>query len=186
LHRQVEVLRETFPKVAAALGDDGFFALAQSYVRAHPPEHADLGRLGRRFADFVQRPDLRDLARLEWARSEVAEAADCEPLSSARFADRARDARIRLVPALRLLELEHDVSALWDETSRSGPPLAKSLVVWRSGFDVFHVAVADDEAAALRLAASGATLGEARGAFSDPERSAEALQGWIAAGWIAS
>ena len=32
LHRQVDALREMFPKVVAALGDEGFFEVAARYV----------------------------------------------------------------------------------------------------------------------------------------------------------
>src|SRR3954462_481485 len=122
LHRQVDALRETFPKVVAALGDEAFFATAQRYVRAHPSDHPDLGQLGRRFAAMLERGDLRDLARLEWARAEVFEAPPAATMSLEDFARLARDAeafmhhRVRLIPALRLLTLEHDIAPLWDET----------------------------------------------------------------------
>src|SRR5205814_3242942 len=90
LHRQVDALREMFPKVVAALGDEGFFEVAARYVHDHPSEHPDLGQLGRTFAAFLERPDLRDLARLEWARGEVFEAAEAAPLSPEEFARLAR------------------------------------------------------------------------------------------------
>ena len=192
LHRQVDALRETFPKVVAALGDEAFFALASAYVRAHPSGHPDLGQLGRRFAGFLERADLRDLARLEWTRGEVFEAAPCEPLSPEQFAVLAQDpeafmhARLSFVPALRLLALDHDVSALWDETARSAAPQRTAVVVWRRGYDVFHVPVDPAEAEAVRLVAAGAPLGEVCGAFADPQRAAETLQAWLTEGFFAT
>lgn len=72
--RLVDALRETFPKLVRALGDEPFAALADDYLRRHPSEHHDVGQVGRRLAAFLreypdpERPDLADLAELEWAR----------------------------------------------------------------------------------------------------------------------
>ena len=192
LHRQVDALREMFPKVVAALGDEGFFEVAARYVHDHPSEHPDLGQLGRTFAAFLERPDLRDLARLEWARGEVFEAAEAAPLSPEEFARLAQEAdafmnrRLQLIPALRLLELEHDVGQLWDESAKTAGPRQIRVVVWRSGFDVFHVQVDEDEARAVQLAIRGAAVGDICGAFADPQRAFEILQSWVTEGWIAT
>lgn len=192
LHRQVDALRETFPKVVAAMGDEAFFETASRYVHTHPSEHPDLGQLGRRFAEFLDRGDLRDLARLEWARARVFDAPPAESMAADAFAALAQDPiafmhhRVRLVPALSLLDLDHDVGPLWDEVAPTAPVCATRLVVWRAGFEVFHVAVADDEMGALRLAIDGAPLGDVLGALQRPERAAEALQEWLAEGWLAA
>ena len=192
LHRQVDALREMFPKVVAALGDEAFFEAAARYVREHPSEHPDLGQLGRKLAAFLDRPDLRDLARLEWARGEVFESPPAESLTPEEFATLAQDPvefmhyRVRLIPALRLLELEHDIGPLWDETAAKAAQLPTQWVVWRSGFDVFHVAVNPDEARAVRLALAGASLADVCAALDDPQRATEALQSWLAEGWIAA
>ena len=178
LDRQVDALRETFPKVLAALGDEEFHRVAVRYVDAHPSEHPDIGQLGRKFADFLERRDLSDLARLEWARGEVFEAPPSESLSPERFAALAQDAAafasypLRLIPALRLLELDHQIQ----------PPASKPHA---TGFDVFHVDVDASEARAVRLAQQGALLGDVCGALDDPGRAAETLQGWLGEGWIA-
>lgn len=169
LHRQVDALRETFPEVAKELGDEAFFATAASYVRANPSDHPDLGQLGRRFAEFLQDESLRAIAAREWARAEVFEAAPAEPLTAEDFSRLAQDpesfmhARAKVIPALRL---------------------AGQTVVWRSGFEVFHVDVSDEEARALRLAVEGAPLGEICGAFAEPQAAFTALQSWIAEGWL--
>jgi len=192
LHRQVDALRDTFPKVAAALGDSAFFEMASAYVRAHPSEHPDLGQLGRHLASFLNRPDLRDLARLEWTRSEVFEAAFADSLSADQFEALARDpARfmahpIKLIPALRLLELDHDIEPLWEGTATSSGSRAAWLVIWRAGFEVFHVAVEADEARAVSRAIECAPLGEVCAAFARPQRAVEALRSWLAEGWVAS
>jgi hypothetical protein len=192
LHRQVDALRETFPKVVAALGDEAFFETAVAYVRAHPSENPDLGQLGRKFATFLDRGDLRDLAALEWAGSEVFEAASAEPLGEEQFAAIAHDPgafmrrALRLIPGLRLLELQHDVDELWDGSAKAGAPRANHVVVWRKGFEVFHARVDEDESRALRLAVEGAATGDVCGAFVEPQRAFQALQSWLAEGFIAT
>jgi len=191
LDRQVEALHETFPKVAAALGEGAFHDVAAGYVLAHPSEHPDLGQLGRHFAGFLDRADLSDLARLEWTRGEVFEAASADSLSTEELARLAQDAaafaghRLQLIPALRLLRLRHDVGPLWEGTAKAAEERPATLVVWRAGFDVFHVEVDADEAAAVQLAIQGAALGDVCGALGDPARAVETLQGWLGEGWIA-
>jgi hypothetical protein len=51
--RQIEALREDFPKLAQLLGDEGFCAAAEKYLRANPSTHASLERLGRHFAPYL-------------------------------------------------------------------------------------------------------------------------------------
>jgi hypothetical protein len=190
--RQVDALRETFPKVVTALGDEAFYAVAAKYVLAHPSEHPDLGQLGRRFADFLQRADLGDLARLEWAHGEVFEAEAGKSLSAEDFAALAQDPaafmrqEVRLIPALKLLHLRHDVNGLWDGSAVAAKPREMHAVVWRSKFDVFHVEVDAGEARAVELALNGAALGDVCGALEDPGRAAEMLQGWLGEGWLAA
>jgi hypothetical protein len=51
--RQIEALREDFPKLAQLLGDGGFYAAAEKYLRANPSTHTSLERLGRHFAPYL-------------------------------------------------------------------------------------------------------------------------------------
>jgi hypothetical protein len=190
--RQVDALRETFPKVVGALGDEPFHAIAAKYVHEHPSEHPDLGQIGRHFAGFLQRADLADLARLEWARGEVFEAPAGESLSPDDFAALAQDPaafmrrQVRLIPAVKLLHLGHDVNGLWEGSALSAEARAMHVVVWRSGFEVFHVEVDASEARSVELALNGAALGDVCGALEEPERAAEMLQGWLGEGWLAA
>ena len=201
--RLVDALRETFPKLARFLGDDRFAALAEDYLRRNPSEHHDVGQVGRRLAAFLRqypdpdRPDVADLAELEWARQEVFFAPAAEPVRAEAFAglDPAAFARTGLVlsPALRMLVLDHAVQPLWrrlEDGDPPGPPSpgASALAVWRSGFDVFHSPLPLDEAVALEGAASGDPLARICAAFSgrqDPAGAAHAaLSSWLGEGWI--
>jgi hypothetical protein len=64
------------------------------------------------------------------------------------------------------------------------------VAVWRSGFDVFHVIVPPDEAAAIEAAIAYEPLGLVCAAFQDREDAAraafEALAGWAEEGWISA
>ncbi|MFO0585483.1 MAG: DNA-binding domain-containing protein [Anaeromyxobacter sp.] len=205
LARLVDALRATYPALARFLGDETFHGLAEDYLRRHPSEHHDVGNVGRHLPAFLrafpdpERPDLADLAALEWARQEVFFAPVVEPLGREAFAELEGPAFLRtgltLSPALRLLVLEHAATDLWRSVEAGEPPGPPApgpaaVAVWRRGFEVFHCALALDEAAALEAAASGVDLGGICAAFSGREDAAaaafEALSGWLAEGWVAA
>ncbi len=203
--RLVDALRETFPNLARCLGDERFAALGEAYVREHPSEHHDVGRMGRRLAAFLrrypdpERPDLADLADLEWARNEVFFAPPVDPVGRDALAGLPPESFVRtglvLSPALRVLLLDHAAPSLWRRLERGEPPDrplpgACAVAVWRSGFDVFHCTLPLDEAAALRGAAAGDALAQICAAFAarhDPASDAHAaLSSWLGEGWIAA
>jgi hypothetical protein len=203
--RLAEALREDHPKLAALIGEERFGALADAYALAHPSDHHDLGRFGRHLAGFLRRspapdrPDLADLAALEWARAEVHLEADAEPSRRGALAalgpESFASARLALVPALRLLSLEHDAASLWrrlEDGAPPGPPAPSptAVAVWRAGFEVFHARLDPDEAEALARAASGEPLAAVCAAFErreDPAGAAfAALGSWLDEGWVAS
>jgi hypothetical protein len=199
--RQIDALRECFPKLAQLIGDEGFYATAERHLRAHPSKHPSLAELGRHFATFLAKsagppPELADLAALEWARYEVFEEAHVRA-ATPDLVIGPEPARIvlRTVPALRLLSLRHDVVPLWkdlDEGNAVRLPRARrtAVAVWRRELAVFHVAVAGDEAVALRQAMSGATLGEISEAFAAREDAVQAalstVTSWLREQWIAA
>ena len=193
LVRQVEALAEEFPKLAAWRGHEAFVSLVRDYVRAHPSEDPDLGKLGRKLSSFCAGAE-RDLAALEWARSEVFGEADDRPLGLEEFAaaldpESFATRRIELVSALRLLTMEHDVLGLWDALEAGRAPLSprarrRHAVVWRKGTEIFHAGIDAAEAKALALVRSGALLGDVCGAFDSPERAFAAFQEWLAEGFL--
>lgn len=205
LWRLSDALREDYPKLAALLGDERFLALADAYAREHPSDRPDLGQLGRHLPAFLrrfpapERADLADLAALEWARSEVFFGAPATPVARDALAalgpDAFVDARLEPIPALRVLVLEHDAATLWrrlEDGERPDAPIADptAVVVWRSGFEVFHASVELDEARALELARAGEPLSSVCAAFGEREDPAAAafaaLASWFEEGWIAA
>ena len=204
LWRQVDALREDFPKLARVLGDEPFFQLAEAYLRSHPSRHHDLGKLGRDLAAFLveredlPRPDLADLAALEFARCEVFEERQVQVASvdllHALSPEEASRATLRLTTSLRLLTLRHDPVALWKVLDDGAAPPAPQrgqahVAVWRKELTVFHAALAADEAEAVRLSLRGACLAEICDAFAaheDPvHRALEAIGSWFFEEWVA-
>jgi Putative DNA-binding domain len=199
--RQIDALRDDFPKLALLLGDGPFYGMAEEYLRAHPSQHASLSELGRELPRFLggwsgegARADLADLAALEWARAKVFEEANVEIAPAERLRAFTRDELpglcLRFVPALRLLPLGHDLSALWQDAARPGPPSPRKeqVAVWRKDFEVLHAALDADEARALELAISGEPLGVVCEAFAGRADAVEAafraISSWFAEGWI--
>ena len=168
--RLVDVLREDFPRTLAHLGDDAFRALADRYLTQHPSTHPSVRYVGGRFADFVAGqttvpPWLADLARLEWARVEVFDAPDAEPL---RLADLKSvppadwpALRLRPIPACRVVESAWPIHELWTAGDVDfGQPLpdgprSSAVRVWREGFSVSHTAMGERERRALVLLQRG-------------------------------
>ncbi len=203
LWRLIEALRETFPNLVRFLGDETFAGLAEDYLRRHPSEHHDVGQVGRRLAAFLreypdpERPDLADLAELEWARHEVFFAPAVKPAGPKAFTGLDGEAFARtgvvLSPALRVLVLDHAAAPLWrrlEDGEKPETPVAgtSTVAVWRSGFEVFHGALSLDEAVALEGAASGDSLAVICAAFADREDPAAAahaaLSSWLQEGWV--
>lgn len=201
--RLVDALRETFPNLARFLGEERFGALGEAYLAEHPSEHHDVGRLGRRLADFLnaypdpERADLADLAELEWTRNEVFFAPEsgivgAEALAAAGV-ENVAGVRLRIAPSLCVIGLAHDAAALWRSLEageevlppREGPAAA----VWRRGFEVFHCTLPPEEAGALRAAMEGQPIDAICSAFAgrpDPATEAHAaISSWFAEGWIA-
>lgn len=205
LWRLTDALREDYPKLAALLGDERFLALADAYAREHPSDRPDLGQFGRHLPSFLrrfpdpERTDLADLAALEWARSEVFFEAPRAPVSRDALAalgpDAFLDARLEIVPALRVLVLDHDAALLWrrlEEGDRADTPIGNptAVLVWREGFEVFHGRTVLDEARALDAARAGEPLASVCAAFAqrgDPAAAAfAALTSWFDQGWVAA
>jgi hypothetical protein len=206
--RLVDVLREDFPRVIATLGDASFEALATPYLAAHPSMHPSVRYVGERFADWVggatsDLPFLADLARLEWARVEVFDAADAEPLRLADLqviaAEQWPALALRAIPACRLLRCAWPAHEIWAAPDRRHPgepppwaPRPVTIRVWREGDDVSHAAVGATEERLLPLLERGATLSALCAALEDvrePEAAAREVGGllmrWLADGLLA-
>lgn len=166
--RLVEALGEDFPRVAALLGPERFAARARGYLARHPSDHPSIRHVGREFADFIAAhpgdapPWLADLARLEWARLAVFDAADAPALTLADLRTVPPESwgalRFRPVPAFALLHLAWPAERAWAAEPGAPPaldPVPTTLRLWRDGFVVYHLPVEPREAAALAALVAG-------------------------------
>ena len=182
-YRLRDCLAEDFPKVLALIGDARFHNLVTDYLLANPSSHFSLREVGRALPGFVathpltsEIPLLPDLARLEWARLDVFDEVDSEPLSRQMLLEKGsthpKQLPVTLIASARLIRVDASVLALWkrlhggEGTEGSNEPsLGRSedrgVCVWRKGFAVLHRALSEDEEGCLEaLASIGATLSE--------------------------
>ena len=187
--RMVEALESQFPRLARRLGAEAFSALTLDYITDQPSRHPSLRFVGQGLVAWLAahpaalpapEPALLELARLEWARADVFDAADETPLTldtvRAWPADDFAALPLRLIQAHRLLTVAHPVAGLWDalgadpadqaDGGADGParlpspaPSAGALLIWRQGVSVFHRAVDQSERAALETMVAGTTFG---------------------------
>jgi hypothetical protein len=193
--RLAAVLREDYPRVAAILGEDELSAIVRAYLARFPSTHPSVRYVGDRFADFLAecdhttpRPFLPDLARLEWARLAVFDAADAPALRiedlHAIPASEWPEVALRPIPALRILRSCWPIHELWSD--HDGPdvlvPRAEThLRIWRQDAAVYQAPMDACERRALESVVSGepfaATCAALETIVGDPERAArEAAQ----------
>ena len=189
--RLVECLREEFPALVHALGEDIFDAFAFGYLQQYPSQSYTLADLSRHFPDFLSatRPGsgpedaaspgdswpnfLIDVATVERTYSEVfsgpgvegqrtLQPEDVQALSPDEF----ESARLIPVPCLRLLRLSypvHDyISAVRHNTEAIVPDAEPTwLVITRREYVVRRSAVSELEYELLAALQSGETIGTA-------------------------
>jgi hypothetical protein len=175
LERLLDVLREDFPKLDAALGEDPFRELVAAYLAEIPPADHSLRNLGAPLPGFVAartatdgRPWLADLARLEWARADVFDGPDCDVLDLDGLRgvppDRFAELSLRLVPTQRQVPVHFAVEQTWRqiEAGQAGgapPPGPGHLLVWRKHTEVLHRRLDPPEADLLAPLVQGSTFG---------------------------
>ncbi len=167
--RILDVLREDFPKLVAAVGDQRFHDLVTDYLIAHPPRSPSLGEAGAALPTFLAARGeawCAELAELEHTRSALFIAEDAAPLAFDEVRALAPDALtalpLALIPAHARLTFRHAVDEFWSNgltTDASGltnsPTAARHVLVWRQGTAIFHRPITAREAAWLDAIAGG-------------------------------
>lgn len=196
-----DVLRVDFPTVEAILGARVFLAVVKDYVAAHPPDHPQIKFVSAGFAAFLarhektrDRPWLAELAWLEWARVDVFDAADADPLRLETLQTLSPDQLIgrpmRSIPALAYRACQFAVDDCWrrgEAGSKQAPVRGRrGLMVWRHDLVVRHRVLRGLEAQLLPMLVAGTTFGAlcARAARGRSEARAAQLVGPIVAGWV--
>lgn len=147
--RLIQALKDNFPVLHRALGDDRFAELARTYCNAEPSHHRSIRWLGDGLSAFLERhpdriphPALLDIARMDWQMRAAFDAADSPCL---RMEDLAAippknwpTLTFHTVPSFGVLEMQWGVEALWhalsdnEATETEAPEWAPhAMVVWR-------------------------------------------------------
>lgn len=206
--RILDVLRDAYPKVVAALGDDRFHNLVTAYLAACPPSHYSIAAAGDRLPAFLQthaftasKPWLPALARLERAYVTLFDGPDAAPLTVTRVRELGAESMAALtlapIPCHALLTHDFAIAALWSRLDR-GEAIGdvamegEAVVVWRDDVTVFHRRLDADEVPLLRLVQQGTTVAalcEAADAGADVSQAAlrvfSLLFRWVGDGLVA-
>ena len=176
--RMEEALASDYPALKHFLGDERFFDLTRAYVQAHPSRSFTLSPLGRHLPEFVaaarnipRRAFCHDLARLERAIAEAFEAPEEPALDERAVASvppaEWERARLRPIPAFRLLALRYPAGAYLDSLRGDGhdhPETRRAdgwVAVYRRDYAVYRHELSRPAHDLLADVAGGRTLGEA-------------------------
>lgn len=173
----VRALASRFPATERLVGGAFFAALAQAFVRRHPPRSPLLMTYGDALPDFLRGygpardlPYLPDVARLEVARGQAYHAADAEGLPASAFAalpaDRIGGTRLTLHPSVIVLRSAHPVVSIWAAQQEPtampvGAWVAEDALVHRRGERVAVETLAPGEAAFLLALRRDASIADA-------------------------
>lgn len=188
-------LRLEYPRLAAALGDGAFRALAASHLLRSPSSSPSLADRGEGLAETLraepasgEAPWLVDLAQLERAAAEVwlSDTAST-PGRIPSVEDGWERLRLALVPEARQLRLGWDVTD-WDP--ENGPPARRDawLVMWRVEGSTEAEWVDPAPGAVLDALVAGASLGAACELAGSLGMSAgevtQSFGHWTGRGWL--
>jgi len=177
LMRMEEALETDYPVIRYHLGDHQFAHLVREYVERYPSTSYTLNRLGDHLPQFfLDEPDwheaafLHDLARLELAMTEVFDEEESPVLSAAELEavppEAWEEARLRPIPAFRLLAFKHAVIpnlVAYHEDRPSPSPRRRAtwVALYRRDYSVLRLELSRAEYDLLKEIVEGAPLGEA-------------------------
>lgn len=211
--RHLSNLKDDYPTLAWAVGEDAFKRLTIDFLSAFPPRTWDLQQLGADLPGYVASHAewegdaiVCGAARLDWAFIEAYVAKDAPPLDPRLFVGVPEQAwpqaHVLLHPSLRLLALGHPLHRVRSAIVAGSAPQQPSaeltrIVVWRDAHYLLHTTAVDSFAFALLTELErGAPLGEACESVARAEeisadtaagdRVAASFQEWTANGWVSS
>src|SRR3569833_1675438 len=207
--RMIEALEANFPVLSRLLGEEDFGALGTSYVRSHDSPFFSIRYYGNGLAGFLVIdfayagvPVLADLARWEWAMTEVFDAADADPITTEALARIAPESwaglRFDWHPSVRRLALAWNAPQIWKAITDEAEPPEFSVsaepvewLLWRQDLRTYFRSLQPAEAAALDAAREGRSFGELCALLSEklgeaeaPAKAAGFLRDWIDSGLI--
>jgi hypothetical protein len=207
--RLAEALQANFPVLSELLGEVDFEKMATAYVRSHDSPFFSIRYYGNALADFLASepeyegaPVLAELARWEWAMTEVFDAADADSVGVSDLASVApeewADLRFELHPSVRRLALSWNAPQIWKAvTDGAGVPEMEfstepvAWVLWRRELRTYFRSIQPGEAEALEAAREGQSFGELCdllcaqfGEEQAPATAAGFLRDWVESGLL--
>jgi len=207
--RLVEALEANFPILSKLLGEDDFRTLGTAYVRSHDSLFFSIRYYGDALAGFLETdpayagaPVLAELARWEWAMTEVFDAADADPIGVEALGRVAPESwaglRFDWHPSVRRLALAWNAPQIWkavgddvEPPEVEFSPSSVTWLLWRQNLRTYFRSLQPAEAAALDAARKGQSFGELCTLLSEevgeaeaPAKAAGFLRDWIESGLI--
>ena len=176
--RLIAALKDNYPVLFLALGDEAFEELGTVYLTRQPSRFRSIRWFGdglRAFLDenpdTLPHPALADLASMDWALRCAFDAGDAQVLHvadlSAVAPERWPNMSFRLHPSVTLLDLKWRIEPIWhtlsqDAEAQTDEPeaLAHTLLVWRQALECKWRMLQVVEATTLRSVACGESFAE--------------------------
>ncbi len=176
--RLTEALRSSFGKLHQVLGDEVFAAAAAAFIAERPSRTRSIRWFGHHLADFLARtapyeaqPIVAELARVEWALTEVFDAGDASSLRREDLLQTAPqhwgELTFTFHPSVRTLSLAWNTTAVWQslDAGLTAPAPQKSAaavtwLLWRQNLQNHFRSVDAVEATALAWAMDGAPFAQ--------------------------
>jgi Putative DNA-binding domain len=207
--RLASALRDNYPVLFLALGDEMFDTLSSAYIELQPSRYRSIRWFGDRLAEFMDahneltpHPSLSDLARMDWALRSAFDAANDAALEVGDLAQLAPEAwpskRFSLCASVALVSMQWRIEPVWqalnqDAGAETEPPdaLTHTLLVWRNKLECQWRSLPDAEAAGLQALATGDSFEEICATMMATDdsitvmASAVMLRQWVEQGLIA-
>ena len=207
--RLAEALQANFPVLSELLGEEDFAALADAYIRTHDSPFFSIRYYGNALSEFLATaPEyagaavLAELARWEWAMTEVFDAPDAASIGVSDLAHVApgdwAELRFEWHPSVRRLALSWNAPQIWKAVSDEGEPPEVVFnpepvewLLWRHELQTFFRSLQPGEALALAAAREGQSFGEIcallsaeLGETEAPAKAAGFLRNWVESGLL--
>jgi hypothetical protein len=180
--RLTEALGETFEACWWVLGDEEFFSVCSSFIRAHPSLHYNLSEYGREFPEFLYNHEVRgeipfvfDLAHFEWSFKELFHCKQHKGIDPSKILSHKNpsDMKFEFGAACFLFHSKYSIYDLWqkrkDEQNNCSLDLNKedSLVLYKQNNRIFVDKLSKKEFLLLKYLKQGYSLEQALDSYND-------------------
>lgn len=173
--RLIEVLADTYERVALYIGEESFDAAARAYLERHPSRTRNLRDYGTAFPAFLANhfaddPEVAELAAMDMRLRYTFDAADADALHASEVAklhpEDWESVVFTLHPTVSLQQFQWNTPALWQRLSENETPPPATLLsspmawlFWRKALQPHFRSLSPEEHFALRIIRDGQTFG---------------------------